>query len=130
MFTVAQITVVIKVILLVFSMLAPNFLQWLHLNLIMVQYQSQDIDTDTLHVCCCKLSYHLVRVLLFFNIDCRERGRERERKKQTSICLLIHSLVDSYMCLDWESNPQPWHIRMMLEPIELPCQGQSFTFFF
>ena len=25
--------------------------------------------------------------------------------------LLTHSLVDSCMCLDWGSTPQPWHMR-------------------
>ena len=27
------------------------------------------------------------------------------------------------MCLDWGSNPRPWHIGMTLQPTELPGQG-------
>lgn len=33
-----------------------------------------------------------------------------------------HSLVDSYLCPDLGSNPQPWRIGMTLQPAELPSQ--------
>ena len=36
----------------------------------------------------------------------------------------MHSLVASCMCPDQRLNPQPWCIEMMLEPTELPDQGQ------
>ena len=39
-------------------------------------------------------------------------GREKEKERNINLLfhLLIHSLVDSCMCPDQESNPQPWHI--------------------
>ena len=37
--------------------------------------------------------------------------------------ILKHSLVDSYMCPDRGSNPQPWRIGTLLQPTELPGQG-------
>ena len=36
--------------------------------------------------------------------------RERERNTCLFFHLLMHSLVDSCMCPDWGSNPQPWCI--------------------
>lgn len=30
------------------------------------------------------------------------------------------------MCPDGRSNPQPWHVRLMLKPTELPGQGPCF----
>ena len=48
----------------------------------------------------------------------REGGDERENEtdRQTDIDidslfpLFVHSLVDSCLCPDWGSNPQPWCI--------------------
>ena len=40
--------------------------------------------------------------------------RERERNISLLFHLFMHSLVDSYRCPDWRSNPQPWHIGRML----------------
>ena len=37
--------------------------------------------------------------------------------------LLMYSSVDSCMCPDPASNPQPWHIGRMLQPVVLPSQG-------
>ena len=59
----------------------------------------------------------------FFNLNCfldRERkggerqGRERERERDWLFHLSMHSLVDSYICPDLVSNPQPWGMGMML----------------
>ena len=44
----------------------------------------------------------------------RKRGGERERERDLLFHLLMHSLVDSYMCPDQGLNPQPWCIRMTL----------------
>lgn len=46
----------------------------------------------------------------------RERGTEkyRERKMDLLFHLSIHSLVDSCLCPDWGSKPQPWCIGMVL----------------
>ena len=35
------------------------------------------------------------------------------------------SLVLSYMSPDRGSNPQPWRIRTMLQPMQLPGQGNT-----
>ena len=35
----------------------------------------------------------------------------------------MHSLVDSWMYSEWESNLQPWHMGMILQPTEPPGQG-------
>ena len=32
------------------------------------------------------------------------------------------------MCSDWGMSPQPWHIRVMLSPTELPGQGPHYCF--
>ena len=44
----------------------------------------------------------------------REEGKGRERNIDLLFHLFMHSLVDSRMCLDQGSNPQPWRIWMML----------------
>ena len=39
------------------------------------------------------------------------------REKEGDIDLFylpMHSLVESCMCPDWGSNPQPWYVGMML----------------
>ena len=43
----------------------------------------------------------------------------RERETDLLLHLFIHSLVDSWMCPDWDSNPQPWQIGMMVWPTQL-----------
>ena len=55
----------------------------------------------------------------------REGGeREREREERDLMFhWLMHSLVDSCVCPDWGSNPQPRHAGMVLWPTELPSQG-------
>ena len=35
-----------------------------------------------------------------------------------------------YLCPDWRSNPQPWHIRMILQLIQLPGKSQQFIFIY
>ena len=56
----------------------------------------------------------------------------RETKREQDIDLLfhliIHSLVDSCMCPDLGSNPQPWHVGVALKPINLPSQGSHSAF--
>ena len=51
-------------------------------------------------------------------MDLRETDRQREIETEKHMDLLfhshIHSLLDSYVCPDQGSNPQPWHMRMML----------------
>ena len=48
----------------------------------------------------------------------REGGRESEgergREREVLFHLVMHSLSDSGSCPDQGSNPQPWHIWMML----------------
>ena len=57
----------------------------------------------------------------------REGWREREKKKHDLLFhSCMHSFVDSCLCRDWGSNPQPWYIRTMLESTELPDQGSTF----
>ena len=41
--------------------------------------------------------------------------------------LFVHSLVDFYTCSDWGLNSQPWYIRTILSPTELPGQGLGFA---
>ena len=52
----------------------------------------------------------------FFNfyIDFRVGKGEKKRNTDLLLHLSMHSLVDSPMCPDWGSNPQPWHIRTTL----------------
>ena len=69
----------------------------------------------------CKLLRRLllvwVSLLLHFYLLILER--EGERNINLLFHLFIHSLVDSCMSPNWGSNPQPWHIRTMLQPAEL-----------
>ena len=51
----------------------------------------------------------------------REGERERETERER------HQLVDSHMCPDRESNPQPFGYRMILQPTE-PHQVGHDTF--
>ena len=53
---------------------------------------------------------------------------KRERNIDLLFHLFMHSLVVSYMCSDWVSDLQLWHIRTIPYPTELPGQGQSLTF--
>lgn len=57
----------------------------------------------------------------------RGRGRERGRERRYRFVapLFMHSLVDSCMCSNLGSNLQPWGIRTMPYPTELPGQGQT-----
>ena len=64
-----------------------------------------------------------LKTIFFKFIDLREREKERvggggsrEKVRETDLLfhLLMHSLVDSCMCPDQESNTQPWHIGTML----------------
>ena len=43
--------------------------------------------------------------------------------------LMMHSLVDSFMCPNERWNSQPWCIGATLQQIELPSQGQFSGFF-
>ena len=62
--------------------------------------------------------------------EIEEGGSERERKKYQFVVPLIHApLVNFCMCPDWGLNPQPWCIRMMLQPTEL-CGQDLFVDFF
>ena len=67
----------------------------------------------------------LFKMFLFIDFRKREEGREGKRvekregeRDRESVYLLFHllkhSLVASYMCPDWRSNLQPWHIRKIL----------------
>ena len=55
------------------------------------------------------------------------RKREEERKKERNINwlshLFMHSLVNSCMCPNWESNLKPWHIGTMFWPTELSSRS-------
>ena len=49
--------------------------------------------------------------------ECAQRNNSLSSKRpreQLLFHLLMHSLVDSCMSLEWESNPQPWHMGTML----------------
>ena len=67
-----------------------------------------------------QLFYLFPPPFFFFNppedmfIDLRERNID-VREKQQSIAFCT--------CPDWESNLQPFGIRMMLQPTEPPSQG-------
>ena len=54
----------------------------------------------------------------------REKGgREREGERNNDLFFHLfttHLLVDSSMCPDRGSNPQPWHVGMMLQLTEPP----------
>ena len=64
------------------------------------------------------------KICTFLKIDFREEGGgEREKNTDLLFHLFMHSLVDSYMCPDQGSNPQPWYIGTMLQPTELSGQG-------
>ena len=61
----------------------------------------------------------------------RDRGREGEREggegREGDIYLFFQLfmllLADSYICSDQGLTPQPWHIRTMPKPNELPGLG-------
>ena len=70
------------------------------------------------------------QILFFLNLLILERERgsgERKRERGVDVNLLfylfMHSLVDSCILLGWVFNLQPWCIRMMLQPTDLPGQG-------
>ena len=69
----------------------------------------------------------------FFKTDFRDRGWERERKRERNIDLLFHlfvqPLVDSYRCSDRGLNPQPWPIGTMLSNLLRYPARASLTFY-
>ena len=64
-----------------------------------------------------------VHFLFFFSFLSLFFFRERERNINSLFHLFMHSLVDFYVCSDWELNSQPGCIRTTLQPTELPGQG-------
>ena len=72
-----------------------------------------------------------VKCIYIFLIDFERegnRGEEGEREINLLFHLFMHSLLDPCMWPDGELNPQPWCIRMMLQPTELLGQGKCIFF--
>lgn len=61
----------------------------------------------------CVLLFMIPYLLILEREVCwgREGKRQRERNIDLLSYLLMHSWVNSCMCPDYESNPQPWQAR-------------------
>ena len=60
----------------------------------------------------------------FLFVDFRETESKGEKERNTDLLfyLFMYSLVDSCLCPEQGSNPQPWCIGMMLQPAEHPAK--------
>ena len=63
-----------------------------------------------------RIDYLFVIFFVDFFREGEEGGREIEKERKINLLfhLFMHSLVDSCMCPDQRSSPQPWHLGMIL----------------
>ena len=65
--------------------------------------------------------------IYFYLLIWEEMGQRHRDRCVVLFHLFMYSLVDSCMCPDWGSNPQPWSMETMLLPTERLQPGQPYT---